>query len=267
MGALHAGHMSLAQRSKGDCDITVVSLFVNPTQFAPSEDLSKYPRDLNRDMQITSNAEVDALFMPDVEEIYPTGFQTWVEVTEVSKPLEGEHRPTHYRGVATVVTKLLNIVQPDIAYFGQKDYQQFLVVERMVKDLNIPTTIQMVPTVRESDGLAMSSRNQYLSPEERNAATLLSRLLRFASERVLHGEREPVALLKSLQEIVADEPLAQLDYISLVHPDTLLPVTELQGEPTLLVLAIRIGKTRLIDNGLLLPEGISLPRPRISKPI
>ncbi len=267
MGALHAGHLSLVQRSKGDCDITVLSLFVNPAQFAPTEDLSKYPRELNRDMQLTSNADVDAVFLPEIEEMYPSGFQTWVGVTELSKPLEGEHRPTHYQGVATIVTKLLNIVQPDIAYFGQKDYQQFLVVERMVRDLNIPSAIQMVATVREADGLAMSSRNVYLSPEERTAATLLNRLIGIASERVQQGEPNPLTLKQDLERVMSQEPLAELDYVALVHPDTLQPVTGLQEEATLLTLAIKIGKTRLIDNALLVPEGIPLPRPRISKPI
>lgn len=265
MGALHAGHLSLVQRARGECDVVVVSIFVNPTQFGPKEDYSKYPRDMPRDMQLTSNAGVDALFLPTSEEIYPAGFQTWVEVTEVSKPLEGAQRPEHYRGVATVVTKLLNIVQPDIAYFGQKDYQQFLVVERLARDLNMPATIQMVPTLRESDGLAMSSRNVYLSEEERSGATLLSRLLSTAGQRVLARVTSAQTLRAELEALVSAEPLATLEYIELVHPDTLKPIQTLGEGVTLVVAAVRFGKTRLIDNALIAPEGVAPPRPRVSK--
>ncbi len=265
MGALHAGHLSLVQRAKGDCDVVVVSIFVNPTQFGPQEDYSKYPRDTSRDMQLTSNAGVDALFLPTNEDIYPAGFQTWVDVTDISQPLEGVRRPGHYRGVATIVTKLLNIVQPDIAYFGQKDYQQFLVVERLARDLNMPSTIQMVPTLRETDGLALSSRNAYLSEEERSAATLLSRLLSLAGRRVLEGVSSAQELRRELEALVSEEPLAALEYIELANPDTLQPVENLEEGLTLVVAAIKIGKTRLIDNALIAPEGMASPRPRVSR--
>ncbi len=265
MGALHAGHLSLVQRAKSDCDVVVASIFVNPTQFGPKEDFAKYPRDTSRDMQMTANAGVDALFLPPVEEMYPSNFQTWVEVEKMGESLEGAVRPGHLKGVATVVTKLFNIVQPDIAYFGQKDYQQFLVVERLARDLNLPLTIQMVPTFRETDGLAMSSRNAYLSEAERTAATLLSRLLALAGSRVQEGVHSASQLHKELTAVVAAEPLATLDYIALVHPDTLQPVEDLGAGVTLVALAIRIGNTRLIDNALIAPEGVSLPRPRVSR--
>lgn len=267
MGALHAGHLSLVQRAKGDCDVVVVSIFVNPTQFGPQEDYAKYPRDSSRDMQLTSNGGVDALFMPSNEEIYPAGFQTWVDVTEISQPLEGARRPGHYRGVATIVTKLLNIVQPDIAYFGQKDYQQFLVVERLARDLNMSAAIQMVPTLRETDGLALSSRNVYLSEEERSAATLLSRLLSLAAQRVAEGVHSAKTLRAELLDVIAAEPLASLEYLELANPDTLKPIENLGEGVSLVILAIQIGGTRLIDNALLAPEGVAPPRPRVSRAI
>jgi pantoate--beta-alanine ligase len=265
MGALHEGHLTLIRRAKGDCDTTVVSIFVNPTQFGPQEDLAAYPRDLVRDQRLCSNEDVDALFSPAVEEMYPAGFQTRVTVGDLSQMLEGAQRPGHFEGVATVVTKLLNIVQPDRAYFGQKDYQQLRVIERMVRDLNVPTTIVMVPTVRDTDGLALSSRNVYLSPEERMAAPVLYRVLESAAERVKAGENDPDALRKALEEVIAAEPRATLDYVALVDPETLQPVRELQKAPTLVALAVRVGKTRLIDNALVSPEGIPIPRNRQSK--
>lgn len=267
MGALHAGHLSLMQRAKADCDIAVASIFVNPTQFAPTEDLNSYPRDIQHDLQMAANIGVEALFAPETEEIYPQGFQTWIEVSEITTTLEGERRPTHFRGVATVVAKLLGIVQPNTAYFGQKDYQQFLVIERMVRDLNLPVTVQMIPTMREPDGLAMSSRNAYLTPEERASATVLYRALNFASERVQEGEQNPAQLHRAVTQLIQSEPHATLDYAALVDPDTLQPVNTLAERVTLLALAVRIGKTRLIDNALLVPEGITPPRTRITKPL
>jgi pantoate--beta-alanine ligase len=267
MGALHAGHLSLMQRAKADCDIAVASIFVNPTQFALNEDLDAYPRDIQQDLQMAANLGVEALFMPDVEEMYPQGFQTWIEVSELTTLLEGEHRPTHFRGVATVVAKLLSLVQPNITYFGQKDYQQFLVIERMVRDLNLPVAIQMVPTARENDGLAMSSRNAYLTPEERVSATVLHRALNLANEKVLAGEAHPAQLQNAIATLIQSEPCATLDYVALVDPDTLQPVNSLAERVTLLALAVRIGNTRLIDNAFLVPEGITPPRMRISKPL
>lgn len=263
MGALHEGHLSLIRRARADCDLVVVSLFVNPTQFGPEEDFSRYPRDLNRDLQLTSHEGVDALFAPSVEEMYPSGFQTFVEVPELSATLEGVVRPGHLRGVATIVTKLLNIVQPARAYFGQKDYQQFLVIERVARDLNLTAAIVMVPTAREADGVAMSSRNVYLSPEERQAATVLYRALQRAEGLVKGGERDPKKALQELEALIAEEPLATIDYVRLVHPDTLESVATLEDAVTLVALAVRIGKIRLIDNGFVAPEGIPLSKHRL----
>ncbi|HZO89259.1 MAG TPA: pantoate--beta-alanine ligase [Chthonomonadaceae bacterium] len=265
MGALHAGHLTLIRRAKSDCDVTVISVFVNPTQFGPHEDFAAYPRNLGRDQKLASDEGVDALFAPSVEELYPAGFQTSVEVAELSAVLEGARRPGHFRGVATVVTKLFNIVQPDRAYFGQKDYQQLLLIERLVRDLNIPTTIVPVPTVREPDGLAMSSRNAYLSPEERRAATVLYRALQRAEELVKAGATDPVQVQAELEALIASEPLAQSDYVALVHPDTLQPVTTLADAVTLVALAVRIGKVRLIDNALIAPNGVPIVRNRLGK--
>lgn len=255
MGALHEGHLALFRRARTECDVVVVSIFVNPTQFGPGEDFHTYPRDLNRDLQMASNEEVDALFHPSVEEMYPAGFQTWVEVPELAGTLEGSIRPGHFRGVATVVTKLLNIVQPDVAFFGQKDYQQFLVIDRMARDLNLTCRIAMVPTVREPDGLAMSSRNAYLSPEERRAAVVLFRALQRAEELVQSGVTQAEAVSRQLELLIDAEPLATREYVALVHPETLQPVNSLATGVTLVALAARIGRTRLIDNALIAPPG------------
>ncbi len=262
MGALHEGHLSLIRRAKADCDLVVVSVFVNPTQFGPNEDFDAYPRPLARDLQLASEADADALFAPAVEEMYPNGFHTVVDVPALGSLLDGAHRPGHFQGVATVVTKLLNIVQPQRAYFGQKDYQQLLIIERLARDLNQTSDIVMVPTLRESDGLAMSSRNVYLSPEERQSATIISRALRLAEERIHAGATDPQALQAELAALIATEPLANPDYIALVHHESLQPVTTLDDTPTLVALAIRFGKTRLIDNALVAPPGVSLPRTR-----
>ncbi len=265
MGALHEGHLALFRRAKADCDLVVVSIFVNPTQFGPSEDYAAYPRDFARDQRLTSLEGVDALFAPAEEEIYPPGFQTRVQVAELGAILEGERRPGHFSGVATIVTKLLNIVQPDLAYFGQKDYQQLLLIERMVRDLNITTDISLVPTVREPEGLAISSRNVYLSPEERQAAPILYRALQRAQEMVHEGERDPERVRQELEAMIGQEPLATLDYVALLNPETLAPVVTLDDVVTLVALAARIGKTRLIDNFFIAPPGVPITKYRLGK--
>lgn len=265
MGALHEGHAALFHRAKSGSDHVVASIFVNPKQFGPTEDFSAYPRDLQKDQQFASNAGVDALFHPQVEEIYPSGFQTVVEVPELSQPLEGAHRPGHFRGVSTVVCKLLNIVRPERAYFGQKDYQQLLLIERMVRDLNIPTEIVSVPTARAADGLALSSRNAYLSPEEREAATILYKTLKRAEEAIHQGQTDAEALKRELFDMMAAEPKTTIEYVSLVNPESLLPVTSLAGSVTLVALAVYVGKTRLIDNIMAAPPGVPLVRSRGSK--
>ncbi|MCW3055416.1 MAG: pantothenate synthetase [Chthonomonadales bacterium] len=262
MGALHEGHLSLVRRAKADCDVVVVSVFVNPKQFGVGEDFEVYPRPLARDQQLASEAQADAMFLPTVEEMYPAGFQTVVDVPGMGSLLEGAHRPGHFAGVTTVVTKLLNMVQPHRAYFGQKDYQQLLLIERVARDLNQTADIVMVPTLRESDGLAMSSRNVYLTPEERQAAPVLSRVLKHAEAQIHAGASDPQTLTAELAALVAAEPLAQPDYIALVDPETLQPVLNLTETPVLIALAVRFGKTRLIDNALVAPPGVTLPRTR-----
>jgi len=265
MGALHEGHLALIRRAKADTDLVVASIFVNPRQFGRNEDFDAYPRDLNRDLQLASEAGTDALFAPAVEEIYPAGFQTVIDVPGVGALLEGAHRPAHFQGVATVITKMLNIVHPDLAFFGQKDYQQLLVIERLVSDLNIAVGITMVPTVREPDGLAMSSRNAYLSPEDRKAATVIYGALVHAQNRVAEAKLDAERLRQELEQILRNEPRAALDYVALVHPQTLHPVTSLADTVTLVALAARFGTTRLIDNHLVAPEGVPLPKNRFHK--
>ena len=264
MGALHDGHISLIQRAKGDCDLAVVSVFVNPTQFGPSEDFDHYPRNLNLDQSIASKAGADAFFMPEPDEIYPSGFQSLVDVPDLGSVLEGSHRPTHFRGVVTIVTKLLNIVQPDRVYFGQKDYQQLIIIEHLVRDLNMQSAVILVPTVREPDGLAISSRNAALSPEEREAATILYRALMLADEMVKRGVTSADEVQHDLERLIASEPLALLDYVALVNPDTLQKVISLSDAVTLVALAVRIGRTRLIDNWFVAPEGIQISKNRLS---
>jgi pantoate--beta-alanine ligase len=265
MGALHEGHVSLFRRAKSDCELVVVSIFVNPMQFGPNEDFAAYPRDLNQDFQLASAAGVDALFHPSVEEMYGPGFQTVVDVPELSSLLEGAHRPGHFTGVTTIVAKLLNIVRPNRAYFGQKDYQQCLIIERMVRDLNFLTDIVPMPTIREPDGLALSSRNVYLSEEERQAASILYRALKRAEELVQDGAVDPRAVRSELEALIASEPLAATDYAALLHPETLQPAATLADAVTLVALAVRIGKTRLIDNVLIAPPGVPIPRHRTGK--
>jgi pantoate--beta-alanine ligase len=250
MGYLHAGHISLVQRARAENDHVAVSIFVNPTQFGPQEDLSRYPRDLKRDLELLEAEGVDLVFAPEAPEMYPAGFQTYVEVTEVTRPLEGASRPGHFRGVATVVLKLFNIVQPDRAYFGQKDAQQAAVVRRMARDLDLPLEIVICPIAREVDGLALSSRNVYLNPQERVAATALSRALRAAGERYAAGERSGDALRAAMSAVLAAEPLARPEYVSAADPETLAELERVENG-VLLSMAVRIGTTRLIDNVLL----------------
>lgn len=247
MGYLHEGHLSLARRAREECDSVVASIFVNPTQFGPTEDLSKYPRDLDRDLSLLEAAGVDLVWTPDNETIYPPGFSTWVEVEGLTKPLEGAARPGHFRGVTTVVAKLFNVVQPQAAYFGQKDAQQAAVVRKMTRDLNFPVEIVVCPTVREADGLAMSSRNSYLSPEERKSAVVLFRALTAAREAFERGERDAESLRKVMSATLASEPRARTQYVSCADYDTLEELGTVTGK-ALLSMAVFIGKTRLIDN-------------------
>jgi pantoate--beta-alanine ligase len=249
MGYLHEGHRALIRAARERADWVAVSIFVNPTQFGPAEDLSRYPRDFPRDTELCRSAEVDALFAPSAAEMYPTGFQTCVDVEELSKPLCGAVRPGHFRGVATVVAKLFHVVGPDVAVFGEKDYQQLQVIRRLVRDLSMDVEIVSVPTVREADGLALSSRNAYLSQEERARALSLSRALGRAEELVRAGEREAGAILLEVSEILR-AARGEVEYAELRHPESLAPVQELT-EPAVLALAVRIGRTRLIDNRIL----------------
>ncbi|HYW79064.1 MAG TPA: pantoate--beta-alanine ligase [Thermoguttaceae bacterium] len=252
MGALHEGHLSLVRASKTECDFTVVTIFVNPSQFGPNEDLDAYPRTLEADLDALAQCGVELVFAPAAEDVYRTGHATWVEVGSVAEPLEGECRPGHFRGVATIVLKLLNMVGADAAYFGQKDYQQAAVIRRMVGDLDVPTEISVCPTVREADGLAMSSRNAYLSPEARARALVLWKSLQRAVELVAQGERDTQRILQQMREIILTADDARIDYIALVDPDTLESVERVAG-PTVAVLAVKIENTRLIDNFVLTP--------------
>lgn len=247
MGALHEGHLSLVRRAKDENDITVVSIFVNPTQFAPGEDYERYPRDLEGDRQKLEKLEVDYLFYPDVQSLYPQGYSTYVTVENLSDKLCGKFRPGHFRGVATVVCKLFNIVKPTRAYFGQKDYQQTLVIRRMVEDLNFDVEIIVCPTVREVDGLAMSSRNLYLNEKERQAATILYRSLKEA-EKVLKLQQSPQKAKEKMMEILKSEPLiTEIQYAGVYDPLTLQEI-EQKNNRYLIALAVKIGQTRLIDN-------------------
>ncbi len=251
MGALHAGHLSLVEASRSQCGYTVVSIYVNPSQFAPHEDFDRYPRTLEADLgHLVGRA--DLVFAPPDAEVYPPGYATWVDVEGVAKPLEGEFRPTHFRGVATIVLKLFNMVQPDVAYFGQKDYQQARVVQQMVRDLDLPITIRVCPIVREPDGLAMSSRNAYLAPAERQQATVLWRGLCRAQELVAQGRRSGAEIVEEVRRVIATAPDARIDYVALADPETLQPVSGVD-KPAVLLLAVRIGNTRLIDNCVLEP--------------
>jgi pantoate--beta-alanine ligase len=247
MGYLHEGHLSLIRRAGEECDHVVVSIFVNPTQFGPKEDLSKYPRDLERDLSLIEPLGVDLVWTPSAEEMYPQGYQTWVEVEAITRPLEGAMRPGHFRGVTTVVAKLFNAVQPHKAYFGQKDAQQAAVIRQMTRDLSYPIEIVVCPIVREPDGLAMSSRNVYLDADHRKAATVLFRSLSAAKELYEAGERNAEKLGGKMKEVLASEPLAEVQYVSCADYDTLEELDQIKGK-TLLSMAVLVGKTRLIDN-------------------
>lgn len=249
MGALHEGHLSLVRAALAECDACVVSIFVNPAQFGPSEDFARYPRARDADLDRLADLGVQLAFVPETADVYRPGHSTWVEVGSVAEPLEGESRPGHFRGVATIVLKLFNLAGADVAYFGQKDYQQALVIRRMVEDLNVPVEVRVRPTVREPDGLAMSSRNAYLDPGERRAASLYASLC--AAERlVAAGQTEAGRIRREIETILIDSGEAEIEYIALVDPETLHPRSAADG-PTLIALAVRIGQTRLIDNCLL----------------
>jgi len=251
MGALHEGHLSLVREARRMCDVVVVSVFVNPAQFGPGEDFEKYPRDLTKDTALLTDYNVDYIFAPTVDEIYPKGFSTYVTVEGLSEQLEGSSRPGHFRGVATVVTILLNTVRPDFAFFGQKDAQQALVIKRLVKDLAFDTEIVVLPTVREDSGLAISSRNLYLTAEEQQAATVIHRALKAAKNAYKDGERSAGRLADVVRSTIENEPRARLDYVSISDAETLERLDKLDERPTLVALAAYIGKTRLIDNTIL----------------
>jgi pantoate--beta-alanine ligase len=256
MGFLHAGHLSLIQRARAENASVVVSIFVNPTQFGPGEDFQRYPRDLNRDLGLIERAQVDAVFTPTVDEMYPQGASTIIEVASLSGILEGASRPGHFRGVATIVCTLLHLVQPHRAYFGEKDYQQLQVIQRLVHDLRMPVEVIGCATIRDPDGLAMSSRNVYLNPPEREAATTVSRALTEAERLFQDGVRDAVVLQNSIQGLLAAQPLIRIDYVAVVQPHTLQPLTTLGPDGAVICLAVWLGKTRLIDNLRL--EGRSL---------
>lgn len=247
MGALHEGHLSLVRAAKAKSDVVAVSIFVNPLQFGPTEDLAKYPRSFERDRELLEKEAVDIVFAPQPEEMYPKGAVTYVTVEGLSEKLCGRSRPGHFRGVATVVAKLFHIVEPDLAFFGQKDAAQATIIRRMVRDLNLPVEIVVCPIVREPDGLAMSSRNAYLSPQERKTALILNRSLTETKNRFDQGERNAIALIAVGKQIVAQEPAARLDYFEIVDPVTLDPMQELTS-PALVAVGVFIGNTRLIDN-------------------
>jgi len=247
MGALHEGHLSLIRAARAENDVVVVSIFVNPTQFGPNEDLKRYPRDLEGDGLLCAEAGADLIFCPSAGEMYPEPYSTWVEVEGLTGGLCGRSRPGHFRGVCTVVSKLFNICDPERAYFGEKDAQQLAVVTRMVRNLDFPVEIVPCPTVREADGLAMSSRNARLSPQERAQAPVLYRALSAAYDRVRAGERDAPALDRLIRSILAGAPLGEVDYVEIVRADDLTPVATLSGE-NLMAVAVRFGETRLIDN-------------------
>src|SRR5579859_1777660 len=256
MGALHAGHTALVHRAKQDCAPVIASIFVNPKQFGPTEDFAKYPRNVTADSEKCSAAGGDASFLPDAAEIYPPGFRTYVSVEGLSERLEGRSRPGHFRGVATVVLKLLEIMQPQFAYFGRKDAQQVRIISQMARDLNLDAEIVVCPIVREADGLALSSRNAYLGAEERRAATVLHRALEAARAELVAGTRDSLHLQAALRKVLEAEPLAAVDYAEIVDADTFEPVTRV-ARPCYALLAVFLGKTRLIDNLYIEPVGDS----------
>ncbi|OGD20763.1 MAG: pantoate--beta-alanine ligase [Candidatus Aminicenantes bacterium RBG_13_64_14] len=247
MGYLHEGHLNLVRESKKRTSVTVVSIFVNPTQFGPSEDFKKYPKDLEKDSAFLAKDGVDCLFFPDAAEIYPPGYRTYVEVRGLQDRLCGKSRPGHFQGVVTVVLKLFDIIGPDLAFFGAKDAQQVLIIEKMAADLDLDVEVVTCPLVREPDGLALSSRNAYLSPEERKAALVLSISLRWAERAISAGERDATKVIAGIRAAIEAQPLARIDYVEAVDPVNLEPLAEIRGD-VLLVLAVFIGSTRLIDN-------------------
>jgi pantoate--beta-alanine ligase len=247
MGYLHQGHLALVRQARAENVSVVVSIFVNPTQFGPQEDFARYPRDPQRDLALLDKEGTDIVFMPSADEMYPKNFNSWVEVGKVAERLEGAARPGHFRGVATVVAKLFNIVQPDRAYFGQKDAQQLIVIRKMASDLDMNLEIVAVPTVREPDGLAMSSRNTYLNPEERKQAIVLYQALTLAHKLWAQGEKDAKAIRRQMTDLIQKQPLAKIDYISIADAETLDELDRVKP-PALVSLAVRIGKTRLIDN-------------------
>lgn len=254
MGYFHEGHLSLMREGKKRCDRVVTSIFVNPAQFGENEDLDAYPSDLERDKSLAKAEGVDAVFIPSADEMYPPGFQAYVDLSRIPAHLCGLSRPGHFKGVATVVAKLFNIVEPDRAVFGSKDYQQLLVIRRMVKDLNFAITIEGAPIVREEDGLAMSSRNTYLNAEQRSSALSLSRSLDLAGDMIERGEVDAETVVSEMEKLIRSHPGTQIDYVKPCDPETLEKVETIRG-PVLLALAVRLGRTRLIDNRIFHPAG------------
>ena len=250
MGYLHEGHLSLIRGAHKENVSVVTSIFVNPTQFGPHEDFKTYPRDTERDLSLLEEERCDVVFIPAVEEIYPNKFDSWIEVGEITKKLEGAHRKDHFRGVTTIVGMLFNIIQPTAAYFGQKDAQQAIVIKKMVSDLNMNLKVITLPTIRESDGLAMSSRNSYLNPEERSQAKVLFQALKLAQKHYLNNEKDSNRIRQEMTRLIRQQPLANIDYISIANNNTLEEQSVIEP-PTLISLAVRIGKTRLIDNVLI----------------
>ncbi len=250
MGYLHEGHMSLVRQARAENKTVIVSIYVNPTQFGPKEDLSRYPRDLARDLVMLEKEGTDVVFFPSDKEMYPAGYDTWVTVDNLTKPLEGDSRPTHFRGVTTIVAKLFNIVRPTSAYFGQKDAQQALVIKKMTKDLNMNLKVVVCPTIREPDGLAKSSRNVYLNPEQRKAAPVLHKSLLVVKDLFAIGERDSAVILEQMTATIQKEPLVKIDYISIADPETLAELKTI-NKSALVSMAVRFGKTRLIDNIIL----------------
>jgi len=250
MGYFHKGHLSLMERGRELADILVISIFVNPIQFGPGEDFREYPRDLERDLSLAEGVGVDVVFIPEAEEMYPPDYQTYLEVTGLTQHLCGLFRPGHFRGVTTVVAKLFNIVKPDIALFGLKDYQQYIVIKRMVRDLNYDIEVVGCPIIREEDGLAMSSRNKYLTPEQRKSALCLYQGIKLAERLVREGQRDAKIIIKEVIDYIESKPYTQIDYVKICHPETLDDL-EYLNDKALLALAVRVGKARLIDNTIL----------------
>lgn len=255
MGYLHEGHLSLMRAAKQDCDKVVVSIFVNPTQFAAGEDFEKYPRDIERDSELAQGEGTDILFVPEAGEMYPEKETTFVDSGDLGQILCGKYRPTHFRGVATVVAKLFNILQSDVAYFGQKDYQQAVIIKKVTKDLNFPIKIKVMPIIRESDGLAMSSRNSYLNPEQRKAAPVIYKSLQAAEQAVKNGEKDVQKIIQTSKQVLETELLCNLQYFEIADPETLQPLKQISDQAAILIAAY-IGEVRLIDNMIVsLSEG------------